>query len=360
MAARVMVMAGGTGGHVFPALAVAKELRARGCEVTWLGTPDSFESRSVPQHGIALDTIDAYRLRGQGLANKLFAPLRLVRAMRQAALVLRRRRPQVVLGMGGFASGPGGLVSRLLGLPLVIHEQNTLPGLTNRWLARLAAVTLQAFPDSFPAAIGARVCGNPVRQDILDLPEPEQRFAARAPSRRLQLLVMGGSLGAQALNRMLPEALALLAEPQRPQVLHQAGRGHAESTAADYARCGVRAEVVEFLDDMPAAYAQADLVICRAGALTVSELAAVGVASLLVPFPFAVDDHQTRNGGYLVQAGAAQLVQQAELDAQSLAERLAGLLGAPEQLRQMARQARTLARPQATACVADACMEVLA
>lgn len=359
MATRVIVMAGGTGGHVFPALAVARELLARGCEVSWLGTPDSFESRLVPTQGLELDTIDAFRLRGQGLWNTLLAPLRLLRAMRQAAGVIRRRRPQVVLGMGGFASGPGGLVSRALGVPLVIHEQNTIPGLTNRWLAKIASRTLQAFPGSFGPSVGARACGNPVRSDIFALDEPAQRFATRDPGHPPQLLIMGGSLGAEALNRRVPEALARLQPGQRPGVLHQAGRNKLDETRRAYDSAGVSATVVEFIDDMPAAYRTADLVICRAGALTVSELAAVGVASLLVPYPHAVDDHQTRNGRFLVQAGAAELVQQSELTAERLGGLLQQLLGAPQRLLEMAQRARELARADATDCVADACMEVV-
>jgi len=359
MAARVMIMAGGTGGHVFPALAVAEELRARGCEVSWLGTPDSFESRTVPQHDIPLDTIAAHRLRGQGLLGKLLAPLHLLRAMLQAGRVLRSRRPNVLLGMGGFASGPGGLVGRLLRLPLVIHEQNTVPGLTNRWLARIATLTLQAFPGSFPESANARVCGNPVRAEIVALPDPQQRRQARADT-PLRLLVVGGSLGAQALNELLPQALALLPAAQRPQVLHQAGRGKYQATLQHYAEAGVEAEVREFLDDMPAAYSQADLVVCRSGALTVSELAAVGVAALLVPFPHAVDDHQTRNAQFLVDAGAARLIQQRELDPQRLAAVIEELCGSPRTLLQMAVAARAQARPDATSCVADACLEVAA
>jgi UDP-N-acetylglucosamine--N-acetylmuramyl-(pentapeptide) pyrophosphoryl-undecaprenol N-acetylglucosamine transferase len=360
MATRVMIMAGGTGGHVFPALAVAEELRARGCDVSWLGTPDSFEARTVPQHGFALDTIDAQRLRGQGLAGKLLAPLHLLRAMLQARRILRLRRPQVLLGMGGFASGPGGLVGRLLRLPLVIHEQNAVPGLTNRVLARLATRTLQAFPGSFPAARRAQVCGNPVRAGILALPAPQARFAARTGDAPLRLLVVGGSLGAQALNALMPQALALLAPAQRPQVTHQAGRGKYDRTVQQYLQAGVTAEVHEFLDDMPAAYRDAQLVVCRAGALTISELAAAGVAALLVPYPFAVDDHQTRNAQFLVEAGAASLLQERELTPQRLADVLRELCASPQRLHKMAEAARALARPQATACVADACLEVAA
>jgi len=355
MAARVIVMAGGTGGHVFPALAVAQELRARGCDVSWLGTPDSFEARTVPQYDFALDTIDAYRMRGQGLVGKLFAPLRLLRAMTQALLILRRHKPQLVIGMGGFAAGPGGLVSRLLSLPLVIHEQNAIPGLTNRWLSRIATRSLQAFPHSFDDELKAEVTGNPVRPEISALAAPEQRSSEKP----IHLLVMGGSLGAQALNETLPLALALMPGVIDIEVHHQAGRGKLEETKQAYAEAGVSAVVSEFLTDMPAAYAQADLVICRSGALTVSELAAAGVASVLVPFPHAVDDHQTKNAEYLVEAGAAVLIQQRDMTAQVLADLICGLCD-EGRLQEMALAARAQAKPKATSRVADICMEVMA
>jgi UDP-N-acetylglucosamine--N-acetylmuramyl-(pentapeptide) pyrophosphoryl-undecaprenol N-acetylglucosamine transferase len=276
--------------------------------------------------------------------------------MLQAARVLRRRRPEVVLGMGGFAAGPGGLVSRMLGTPLVIHEQNTVPGLTNRWLAKIANRVLQAFPGSFPAPVGAEVCGNPVRPEILALPAPEERFAQRA-GEAVSLLVMGGSLGAQALNEVLPKALGRMRPAHRPRVLHQAGRGRQSETLERYRVAGVEARVVEFIEDMPTALAQADLVVCRAGALTISELAAAGVASILVPFPFAVDDHQTRNAAYLSDAGAALLVQQKELGAATLAGILDSLCPDRERLLAMAQAARARAMPDALQCVADACLE---
>lgn len=358
MAARVMVMAGGTGGHVFPALAVAQELRQRGCDVSWLGTPHSFEARLVPQYGFAMDWVDARRLRGQGLSGLVLAPYRLLRAMLQAWRVLRRRRPQVVLGMGGFVTGPGGLVSRLLGRPLVIHEQNAIPGLTNQWLARLATRVLEAFPGSFPATRHAVATGNPVRAEISALASPEQRFAARQGPCRL--LILGGSLGAAALNEKVPEALSLLAPERRPQVRHQAGRDKAEATRSAYVAAGVDADVSDFLHDMAEAYAWADLVVCRAGALTVCELAATGVGAVLVPYPHAVDDHQTRNARYLTEAGAGHLLPQPQLTAQGLAELLGQLCGDRAGLLDMARAARRLARPDAATRVADICMEVAA
>jgi UDP-N-acetylglucosamine--N-acetylmuramyl-(pentapeptide) pyrophosphoryl-undecaprenol N-acetylglucosamine transferase len=351
MAARVTIMAGGTGGHVFPALAVATELRARGWEVSWLGTPDSFESRVVPAAGFELDTVRAFRLRGQRLADRLLAPWRLLRAMGQAWRIMRRRRPSVVLGMGGFVTGPGGLVSRLVGSPLVIHEQNALPGLTNRWLARIARVVLEAFPGSFPASVGARAVGNPLRAEIVALPPPGPIPADRSP----RLLVIGGSLGAQVLNEQVPAALGRLDRGRRPTVRHQAGRGKAEATVAAYREAGVDAEVSAFIDDMAAAYRWADLVICRAGALTVSELMAAGVASVLVPFPHAVDDHQTVNGGYLTRAGAAELLPQDGLSPERLAGCLAALLDDRERLFSMAQRAYGLAQRRSTQDVADVC-----
>ena len=358
MAARVMVMAGGTGGHVFPALAVAEELRRRGLEVCWLGTPDSFESRVVPKHGFAMEQVSIQGLRGNGLGGWLLAPLRILFACGQAWRALRRRRPALVLGMGGFASGPGGLMAWLIRTPLVIHEQNAVPGMTNRLLALLAQRVLEAFPGSFDAARRARLTGNPVRPDIAALAAPERRMADREEPFRL--LVLGGSLGAQALNRTVPAALSGLSEFHRPLVRHQAGRGKDEETRASYLEAGVEAEVIPFLEDMAEAYGWADLVICRAGALTVAELAAAGVGSILVPYPFAVDDHQTRNARYLVEEDAALLLPQEALTPETLAATLKPLLAEPAKARAMAVAARRLALPDATRRVADICQEVLA
>ena len=356
MAARITIMAGGTGGHVFPALAVAHELAARGWQVSWLGTPDSFESRVVPAQGFELDTIASFRLRGQGVLNLILAPLRLLRALVQAWRVLRRRRPQVVLGMEGFASGPGGLISRVLGMPLVVHEQNAIPGMTNRWLARVATRVLEAFPGSFPATTGAQAVGNPIRAEITTLPEPRVIDGQRP----LHLLVMGGSLGAQALNVQVPASLAKIDAAERPDVRHQAGRGKLESTREAYRQHGVEAEVEEFLEDMATAYTWADLIVCRAGALTVSELMAAGLASVLVPFPFAVDDHQTANARFLSEAGAAQLVQQSALDADRLSALLRELLSDRARIHDMAQSAYRLARRDAARRVADICEELAA
>ncbi|MES9844705.1 MAG: undecaprenyldiphospho-muramoylpentapeptide beta-N-acetylglucosaminyltransferase [Candidatus Sedimenticola sp. PURPLELP] len=356
MGTRVMVMAGGTGGHVFPALAVAEELKARGAEIFWLGVPDSFESRVVPEHGIEMEWVSIRGLRGKGLLGWITLPFRLFRAMSQAGLVMLRRDPALVLGMGGFVSGPGGLMARLGGIPLVIHEQNAIPGMTNQYLARIATRVLEAFPDSFDAKRGAEVTGNPVRSEIAAIANPVERMAGRQG--RLRLLVLGGSLGAQALNEALPEAVALLPEESRPQVRHQAGANKSEDARAAYTAAGVDAEVTPFISDMAEAYAWADLVVCRAGALTVAELSAAGVGSLLVPYPHAVDDHQTKNAGYLADNGAAQLLPQKELNPQRLAQMLEPFLGDRDLVLAMAQKARAMALPEATKQVADICEEV--
>ncbi|MBT8438993.1 MAG: undecaprenyldiphospho-muramoylpentapeptide beta-N-acetylglucosaminyltransferase [Gammaproteobacteria bacterium] len=357
MAGRVMVMAGGTGGHVFPALAVALELKQRGHDVFWLGTPDSFEARTVPGYEIEMQFIDIRGVRGKGLLQKIIMPLRLIHAMWQAFKVIRIKRPQLVIGMGGFASGPGGLVARLMNKPLLIQEQNTIPGMTNRWLAKMASKVFQAFRDSFDKGVNAVISGNPVRNELLDLPQPETRICAHGD--RPHLLVMGGSLGAQALNETLPLAMALVDETERPLIRHQAGRNKAEVTARAYHNAGINAEVIEFIDDMSGAYKWADLVVCRSGALTVSELTAVGIGSILVPFPHAVDDHQTHNAAFLVDAGAAQLMPQKEMTAQILAGKLKELLPDALRLKTMAAAAQSLAQPKSAQLIADACEELL-
>jgi UDP-N-acetylglucosamine--N-acetylmuramyl-(pentapeptide) pyrophosphoryl-undecaprenol N-acetylglucosamine transferase len=360
MAARIVVMAGGTGGHVFPALAVAQELRAQGHTVTWLGAPRSFEANLVPQYDFILDTIQAYRLRGQNIVDTLLAPLRLLRSIAQAYQVLRQRKPDVLLGMGGFVSAPGGLAARILGIPLVIHEQNAIAGMSNRYLARMARKVLQAFPASFPAKVQAEVIGNPVRAEIAQLADPAERMGQRViQDQPVRLFVIGGSLGAQALNEQVPQALALLPKAQRPQVCHQAGKGKTEVAKQAYQDLGVQAEVCTFMDDMAEVYAQADLLICRAGALTVSEIATAGVAAIFIPFPYAVDDHQTANAQYLVAAGAARLIQQSELSAESLAQVLNELCADRRQLIEMAKRARGLALPDAAKQAAAACVALL-
>lgn len=344
---KALIMAGGTGGHVFPALAVADVLRARGHDVVWMGAPDSFESRTVPQHGIPMEFIRVSGLRGKGVLKLLSAPLLLLRAVFQALAALRRQRPDVVLGMGGFAAGPGGIAAWLLQRPLLIHEQNSIAGVTNRWLARVATQTLQAFPNTFARAI---TVGNPVREAVARVSAPEARLQQR--SGPMRVLVIGGSQGAKALNERIPQALKLLPESKRPQVRHQAGRT-LDVAARAYAESKVTADLTAFIDDMAAAYDWADLVVCRAGASTVAELAAAGCAALLVPFPAAVDDHQTRNGEYLVNAGAAQLIQERDLTAQRLADVLSELLADRRRLLTMAKAARTVAWPEATHTIVE-------
>lgn len=357
-AATIGVMAGGTGGHVFPALAVAETLRDQGMQVFWIGTRRGMESRLVPEHGFEMEWVRIEGLRGKGLAQMLSAPFQLIAALWQAGRILRRRAPAVVLGMGGFASGPGGLAARALGLPLVIHEQNRVPGMTNQWLARIATRVFEAFPDSFPPGRVAVATGNPVRRPIAELPPPRERLAGRSGPGRL--LVLGGSLGAKALNETVPAALALIPKEERPQVRHQAGQQTLEIARQAYAAAGVPAEVTPFIGDMAEAYGWADLVVCRAGALTVSELAAAGVGSILVPYPHAVDDHQTGNARYLADPGAAKLVPQRDLTAAGLAELLRGLLRNPAALLSMAEAARALANPDAAQRIAAACWELAA
>jgi UDP-N-acetylglucosamine--N-acetylmuramyl-(pentapeptide) pyrophosphoryl-undecaprenol N-acetylglucosamine transferase len=345
---RILVMAGGTGGHVFPALAVADELRARGVEVSWLGTRAGLEAEVVPRAGFAIDYIRVSGLRGKGAVSWLLAPARLLLALGQGFAVMRRRAPAAVLGMGGFASGPGALAAWLLRRPLVIHEQNARAGLTNRLLTPLAARVLEAFPATFAPTPKVLATGNPLRREFL---VQREKAAHGGP---LRLLVVGGSLGAAHFNSVVPQALAAMERGRRPEVWHQAGKRHIEAARAAYAAAGIDARVEPFIEDMAGAYHWADVVLCRAGAMTVSELAAAGVASILVPFPFAVDDHQTANAHYLADQDAAVLLPQAQMTTTRLAELLSGLT--PARLQAMAARARRLARLDATARVADECL----
>ena len=346
----LLVMAGGTGGHVFPGLAVADLLASRGWKVVWMGNPDSFEARTVPPRGYEMAWVRFAALRGKGLLRKLLLPLNLLSGFWQALREIRRIRPDVVLGMGGYVSFPGGMMAVLLNRPLVIHEQNSIAGLANRVLAKVADRVVCGFPDALPKSAWA---GNPVRADIAALPEPAARFADRddAP---LRLLVLGGSLGAAAINAMVPQGLALIPEDARPVVVHQAGARHLATLEANYAAAGVKANCVDFIQDMAGAYAWADLVLCRAGALTVAELAAAGVASVLVPFPHAVDDHQTANARFLTTAGGAFLLPQEEMTPAAVSQIRHYTRG---QLLQMAECARAVARPGAAAEVARVCEE---
>lgn len=353
MSRSILIMAGGTGGHIMPGLAVADILRAQGWRVTWLGAPNSMEAELVPKHGYEMAWVNFSGLRGKGLLRMLLLPFNLLVALWQSAVAIFRHRPDVVLGMGGYITFPGGMMAALLCRPLAIHEQNSIAGLSNKVLARIAQRVLSGFPGVLPKAAW---CGNPVRGEIAALAEPQQRYAARGG--KLNVLVVGGSLGAKAINETLPQALALLPEDSRPNVLHQTGKQHFAAVQQLYRQSSVQADIRPFLDDMAACYANADLVICRAGALTVAELAAAGVASILVPFPFAVDDHQTGNARFLSERGAAVLLPQTELNAEKLAQLLREL--SRERLLAMAQQARSLAKADAAQAVANICKELAA
>ena len=348
----VLIMAGGTGGHVFPALAVADELRARGVPVVWLGTKAGIESRLVPQAGYPIEWMSITGLRGKNTLTLLLAPVRVVMACWQALRVLLRRRPCAVLGMGGFASGPGGLMAWLIRKPLLVHEQNAIAGMTNKILSRFASVVLQAFPGVFK---NAKTTGNPVRQSICELTAPSERFAQRDVKNKLRLLVIGGSLGAVKLNEIIPQSLATMAVADRPEVIHQTGVKNIDAARDLYKSADVDAKVEAFIDDMPAAYEWADLVICRSGAMTVFELAAAGVASVLVPYPYAVDDHQTGNARYLESAGAAIVRQQAELTTDWLVAVINDFSANRNKLLEMAVAARKLAIPDSAKTIADEC-----
>ncbi|WP_118182266.1 undecaprenyldiphospho-muramoylpentapeptide beta-N-acetylglucosaminyltransferase [Paraburkholderia phosphatilytica] len=351
----LMVMAGGTGGHVFPGLAVAHLMQAWGWRVVWLGNPGGMEATLVPKHGIPMEYVRFGGVRGKGLKTKLMLPFNLIGACRQSLAVLRRVKPDVVLGMGGYITFPAGVMTALSGRPLVLHEQNSIAGLANKVLAKLAKRVLVAFPNALP---NAEWTGNPIREELARTPAPKARYESRTG--RLNLLVVGGSLGAAALNDIVPKALAQLAPDERPRVVHQAGAKHIDALRANYAAAGLEAgadlQLVPFIDDMTNAYANADLVICRSGAMTVAEIAAVGVAAYFVPFPFAVDDHQTTNAAFLADHGAALVVQQRDLRAEQLSGWLRGQTRAS--LAEMAERSRSLAKPDATEQVARICAAV--
>lgn len=352
-----LVMAGGTGGHIFPGLAVAEALRERGWRVHWLGgrgsaERPSMESQLVPARGLPFDSIDFGGLRGKGAVTMALLPLRLLRAFWQCVQLLRRVRPDVVIGLGGYVTFPGGMMGVLLGKPLVLHEQNSVAGLANRVLAEVADRVFTAFPRVLK---NAECVGNPLRSAFVSQPDPATRFAGR--SGPLRICVVGGSLGAQALNEVLPQALALMPADRRPQVLHQSGARHLQALQAAYATAGVQAEVAAFIDDTASAFAQADLLICRAGASTVTEIAAVGAAAIFVPFPHAVDDHQTHNARFLVDAGGGWLLPQQAMNPQALADLILGLDRA--ELLQKAQAAKALQQTKATERVVQACQELL-
>jgi len=350
----VMLLAGGTGGHIFPALAVAAVLRQRGIPVRWLGADGAMETRLVPKHGIELDTLPISGLRGKGWRTRFTTPIRLIRAVWIAGQLLRRHKPRVVIAFGGFASAPGGLAAWLHGFPLLVHEQNRAPGLTNRILAKLAKRVLCGFPATFSRG-SVIVTGNPVRADIAAIPAPQQRFINRTGP--LRLLVIGGSQGAQVLNQTVPQALAALAGTEIIDVWHQSGEKLYAATQQAYREAGVQARIEPFVQDMAQAYTWADIVICRAGASTLAELCAAGIGSVLVPFALAVDDHQTRNAQYLCEHGAAYLLTQDENLATRLHQVLSELATNPKQRLQLAVAARQLALPKAAAHIADIILE---
>ncbi len=346
-----LIMAGGTGGHIFPGLAVAEGLRARGWRVHWLGAPESMESRLVPPRGFSFEPVSFSGVRGKGLSTLALLPLRLLRAFWQSLRVVLRVKPCVVIGLGGYITFPGGMMGVLAGTPLVLHEQNSHAGMANRVLATVADRVFSAFPHVLPKAGWV---GNPLREAFLNQPEPAERFAGR--SGPLRLLVVGGSLGAQALNDIVPQALALIAPSQRPQVVHQSGAKQIDALRANYAAAGVQAELTPFIDDTAQAFADADIVVCRAGASTVTEIAAIGAAAVYVPFPHAVDDHQTTNARFIVDAGGGWLVQQSDLSPTGLAQLLQSLDRA--ELLRRAQSAKSLQKTHATREIVAACEEL--
>jgi len=351
---KLMVMAGGTGGHIYPAMAVARMWQDEGGEVVWLGTPEGMESTLVPQAGFKLETVPVQGIRGKGVKALVVAPLRLLKAIWLAYRIISRQQPDVVLGMGGFVAGPGGVASWLMRKPLVIHEQNAIAGLTNRWLSRLATAALEAFPSTFPATVAARTVGNPVRQELFEI-EPAQ------PHQPLRLLVLGGSLGAQRLNELMPIVAKELVTAGKLEIVHQSGARNLQATLEGYQQQGVAVDasqgvrVVPYLQQIDEVYRWADLVLCRSGAMTVSELAMVGRPSILIPFPFAVDDHQTANGAFLQQQGAAEMVQQRELSSDQLIQRVNQFIEQPDRIEQMGRAAKAAAEPEATRQVKEIC-----
>ncbi len=347
----ILIMAGGTGGHIFPGLAVAEYLRLEGWRVYWLGNPKGMEFDIITKQGISFEAVEFGGLRGKGLLTKLKLPYHLLKASIQSLQIIRRLKPNVLLGMGGYITFPAGLVASVVGYPLVLHEQNSIAGLANKVLSKLASRSLCAFPD---AIANAEWVGNPLRANLLQLAVPAERFADRAGP--LKVLVVGGSLGAQALNEIVPQAISLIPESERPLVTHQSGQKNVEALLTNYQEAGVDATVIPFIDDMAKAYDQADIVICRSGAMTVAELAACGVASYLVPFPYAVDDHQTSNAQFLSRSGAAILMPQSELSPRRLADWLQSINR--DKLLEMSNQALKMAKPFATVRVAEVCKEV--
>lgn len=355
---KIMILAGGTGGHVMPALAVARYLRQQGKTVYWLGTRSGIEARLVPQENFPIAFIDIQGVRGKKWLSLLLAPFKITKAIVQSYRILARERPAVVLCMGGYVSGPGAIAAWLMRCPIVLHEQNAIAGWTNRVLANFAKRIMVAFPQAFTGRQTQKIieAGNPVRQDILTILPPKERFSARQSP--VRLLVLGGSQGATKLNEVIPQALAMIPADQCPTVWHQTGKNHLDATKQHYANCQIHAQVSDFIQDMQEAYAWADMVICRAGALTIAELAAVGLPSILIPFPYAVDDHQTHNAKYLSDQGAALLLAQSALSPQTLSALLMDLILHPNKRLDMAMACHALAKPLATTIVAEQCLEV--
>ena len=354
----ILIMAGGTGGHIYPALAVADSLKEKGFQLFWLGSEKGMETRVVPEHGYPLLKINVSGVRGNGLLRLLFTPFMLMFALCQALMIMIKVRPVVVLGMGGFASGPGGVAAWLMRIPLLIHEQNAIAGLTNKLLAPFAVSVMAAFPGAFKESKKVTITGNPVRENIININTPEQRYEKR-DANILKILVLGGSLGARKLNEVIPQAISSLGNEVQYEIKHQCGERHVSDTQQAYKKHNVDVEVLPFIKDMAAVYSWADIVICRAGALTIAELAATGIASVLIPFPYAVDDHQTSNANYLAKEDAAVLIQETQLNSEKIKELLIKWYQAPEQLLQMAIKARSLAKPAATVDVARHCMEAI-
>lgn len=352
---RILVMAGGTGGHVFPALAVARYLSNQGWQVKWLGTANRMEARLVPQYGFDIDFIDIEGVRGNGIIRKIAAPFKILRSIMQAKTVIRHFKPDVILGMGGFASGPGGVAAKLAGIPLILHEQNAIPGMTNKLLSRIASKVLCAFNGTFKGMnVQAQVVGNPIREELIALGDKPRNISPSS----LKILVIGGSLGAKIFNDYMPDVMAKLSKTTSVTIWHQVGKGNQEKVKQKYQQLNQAGgvNVTDFIDDMEAAYRWADIVLCRSGALTVSELAAVGLPSILVPYPHAVDDHQTVNAKVLVDAQAAVLIAQKELDIEALYNTLQSLANDPQKLVLMGKKARSIALLDATQKVASACM----
>ncbi len=348
---RVLIMAGGTGGHVFPGLAIAKRLQEEGIHVDWLGTRKGLEAKLVDQAGIALHFISISGIRGKGLSGILLAPGRVTIALIQAWRIIRRLKPDVVIGMGGFVSGPGGIASWLQKCPLIIHEQNAKPGTTNKWLSRIAKKILEGFPNTFATKLNVITVGNPLRKEMITLPPPMRHNKS--------LLVLGGSLGAAAINQLLPKALAHIPKEQRPEVYHQTGEKHFAETVAAYHAAGINAKIVPFIHEMDKAYRWADLVVSRSGALTVAELCAAGIGAILVPFPYAIDDHQTANANFMAASGAALLIQQSALTEEKLAAILQELIAAPTRCQDMAQAAYQLRKVDATEKIVSICKEMI-